>query len=412
VNTLKPLLIVAVLAGIGYGVYVRINNGSDAPPPDGAKDWDTAPQVQMPDGAASSAGPWTAGGPTNSGMAPTFDASRTAPAAVAVPRGPDAPPNNPPSAVPPYAQGNPPAPPANDPAAGAPPVAVQQPPDVGQANAYPNYPPAAAVPGQPPAATPGRYDAPADDRNRAPVGVADAPSSAPGFAAAVETARRELEAGQLASALKQLSGWYDDPRLSPTERQQLIQLLDQVAGTVVYSTQHLLESPYEVQPGERLEDIAQRYNIPWQLLAKINGIDDPQNLRAGERLKVMKGPFSAVVSLEKRQLTLLLADGSYAGRFSIGIGVEHPPQEGSFAVSDKVVNPVYHGRDRAVGAGDTSNPLGDRWIGLGSDLGIHGTNRAENIGRTDLSGSISLSRRDVEDVFDILSVGSRVVIRR
>jgi LysM repeat protein len=161
-----------------------------------------------------------------------------------------------------------------------------------------------------------------------------------------------------------------------------------------------------------LEDIAQRYNIPWQLLAKINGIDDPQNLRAGERLKVMKGPFSAVVSLEKRQLTLLLADGSYAGRFSIGIGVEHPPQEGSFAVSDKVVNPVYHGRDRAVGAGDTSNPLGDRWIGLGSDLGIHGTNRAENIGRTDLSGSISLSRRDVEDVFDILSVGSRVVIRR
>src|SRR5438132_96 len=31
VNTLKPLLIVAVLAGIGYGVYVRINSGNDAP---------------------------------------------------------------------------------------------------------------------------------------------------------------------------------------------------------------------------------------------------------------------------------------------------------------------------------------------------------------------------------------------
>ena len=87
-------------------------------------------------------------------------------------------------------------------------------------------------------------------------------------------------------------------------------------------------------------------------------------------------------------------------------------QEGDFAVSDKVVNPVYHGRERAAGAGDPTNPLGQRWIGLGSSMGIHGTDRAENIGRNDLAGSISLSPHDAEDVFDILSVGSRVMIRR
>ena len=79
---------------------------------------------------------------------------------------------------------------------------------------------------------------------------------------------------------------------------------------------------------------------------------------------------------------------------------------------DKVVNPVYHGRERAIGADDPEQSLGERWIGLGSDMGIHGTNRPENIGRTDLPGSISLSPRDVEDVFDILSVGSKVTIRR
>ena len=185
-----------------------------------------------------------------------------------------------------------------------------------------------------------------------------------------------------------------------------------MAGTVVYSTQHLLDSPYEVQQGERLEDISQRYNVPWQLLAKINGIDDPQSLRPGERLKVMRGPFSATVSLEKRQLTLLLADGSYAGRFAVGIGREQPPAEGVYAVSDKVVNPVYRGPQQTIGAGDPANPLGDRWIGLGSSLGIHGTNRPDSIGRVDLPGSISLSPRDVEDVYDILSVGSKVTIRR
>ena len=227
----------------------------------------------------------------------------------------------------------------------------------------------------------------------------------------MDAAQRELEAGQMAAALQQLSGWYDDPRLAPNDQQRLTQLLDQVAGTVIYSTQHLLEPPYEVQPNERLDDIAQRYNVPWQLLAKINGIEDPQNLRPGERLKVVRGPFSAVVSLEKRQLTLLL-NGSYAGRFAIGIGQEHPPQEGTFAVSDKVVNPVYRGRDRAIGADDQNNPLGERWIGLGSALAIHGTNRPEDIGRTDLPGSISLNPRDVEDVYDILSLGSKVIIRR
>ena len=47
-NTLRPLLIVAVLAGIGYGVYVRINGGNDAPPPEVGEGWDSATSVQCP----------------------------------------------------------------------------------------------------------------------------------------------------------------------------------------------------------------------------------------------------------------------------------------------------------------------------------------------------------------------------
>jgi lipoprotein-anchoring transpeptidase ErfK/SrfK len=232
------------------------------------------------------------------------------------------------------------------------------------------------------------------------------------YAAVIGTARRDLETGQLAAALRQLSSCYANPSLAPNEHAELTQLLDQIAGTVVYSTQHLLEPPYEVQPGERLEDIGQRYNVPWQMLAKINGIDDPQSLRPGERLKVVRGPFSALVQLESRQLALLMPDGSYAGRFSIGVGADQPPREGEFSVTDKQVNPVYQGRGRAVGADDPANPLGERWIGLDSGMAIHGTDRPENVGRTDLPGSISLSPRDAEDVFDILTVGSRVTVRR
>jgi lipoprotein-anchoring transpeptidase ErfK/SrfK len=268
-------------------------------------------------------------------------------------------------------------------------------------------------PGAPPSAPPADY--PPGDYPVPPSGGAPVDGAAPisgEFAAMMLSAQRELENGQLASALRQLTGWYGNPQLSPQEQQQLSAMLDQVAGTVVYSTQNLLENPYEVQPGERLEAIGEKYQVPWQLLAKINGIEDPASLQPGERLKVVRGPFEAIVSLERRELVLRTGDGLYAGRFQIGVGAEHPPQEGTFAVSDKVPNPVYYGRENAIGAEDPNNPLGERWIGLGKEMAIHGTNNPGNIGRADLPGWISLREEDVAEVYDILSLGSRVTIRR
>jgi LysM repeat protein len=411
VNSLKPILIAAVLAGIGYGVYVRINGGSNAPPPGAPQSWDGAPKVELP-ATAGPAPSWPA--PSNSGAAPPANISSAPPLAgnaplSSAPGGNDAPPYNPAATNPPAQAADPAAPAQSGVAAQANPYTPRpaEPGDVAvQAPAASGAPPSTSAPVYPDNNVPDRYRPQETNPQQSAAGGQGTVS------AAVDAARRDLESGQLAAALQKLSAWYDDARLSPMEQQQLNQLLDQVAGTVVYSTQHLLEPPYEVQPNERLEDIAQKYSVPWELLAKINGIDDPASLRPGERLKVVRGPFSAVVSLDKRQLTLLLADGSYAGKFNVGLGRELPPREGVFAVSDKVVNPVYHGPDRAVAGGDQMNPYGQRWIGLGSDLGIHGTDRPENIGRTDLSGSISLNPRDVADVFDILSVGSKVVIRR
>lgn len=424
-NTLKPLLTVAVLAGIGYGVYVRINSGNDTPPAGVATDW-AAPKVQLGDPAAPGGnGPWSPNGPSGPPIAPPFGGSRgPAPAATAPPlaarNAGEAPPYYPPGGGNAPPQNSTAPPPFNGPVVSASVPGDPVPPVPSAADPFASQPlPDAAPPPQSPAPPP-VVVAPAGDPGSAErygrPAVTVAPVAENGmvvnFAAVMATAKRELEAGQLASALQHLSSCYDNPQLGPAEQQQVTQLLDQVAGTVVYSTQHLLEPPYEVQANERLEDIGQRYNVPWQLLAKINGIDDPQALRPGERLKVVRGPFNAVVNLERRQLTLMLADGSYAGRFNIGIGREHPPLEGVYTVSNKQVNPVYHGRERAIGADDPSNPLGERFIGLSGAFGIHGTDRPENIGRTELPGSICLGPRDVEDVFDILTVGSKVTIRR
>jgi LysM repeat protein len=180
---------------------------------------------------------------------------------------------------------------------------------------------------------------------------------------------------------------------------------------VIYSRQHLLEPAYVVKPGETLPQIAETYDVPWQLLAKINGVADLQNLQPGRELKVVRGPFRAVVHLDRYEMTLMLG-GLYAGRFPIGIGQDNYQLEGTYDVRDKTVNPTYYGLTEIVDADDPNNPLGERWIGLDGRVGIHGTNNPANVGRAEGKGSICLSDRDAEDVYDILSVGSRVVIMR
>jgi LysM repeat protein len=232
------------------------------------------------------------------------------------------------------------------------------------------------------------------------------------FAALMEAVQRKLDEGRLSEAHLALSTLYDNPDLPPAQARQVTELLDQLAGTVIYSRQHILEQPCIVQPGETLDQIANRYSVPALLLARINGISDPQRLEPGRQLKVVRGPFDAVIHLERHEVSLLVS-GRYAGRFSIGVGCDQPKLEGTYVVSEKTVNPVYHGPNGVtVPGGDPRNPLGKFWIGLSQNIGIHGTVDPQNIGRDDNRGTICLGDRDIDDLYGILSVGSRVVIQR
>jgi len=223
--------------------------------------------------------------------------------------------------------------------------------------------------------------------------------------------QRDLEADRLTDALRTLSRWYDDPRLTEPQRQRVLDLVDQLAGAVIYSREHRLLAPHVVKPGETLPAIAEGYHVPWELLAKINGVQDPEQLLPGQVLKVLPGPFRAVIDLDRFELTLLL-DDLYAGRFPIGVGRDHPRLEGTYEVLAKARYPQYSGPAGTFSSGDPNNPLGDRKLDLGSGVAIHGTNDPRNVGAVGGPGTICLGQKDVEDVYDILSIGSRVVIRR
>jgi len=227
-------------------------------------------------------------------------------------------------------------------------------------------------------------------------------------------AEAALDRGELSQALLLLSDWYDDPSLSATESQEVNELLRQLAGTVIYSTEHRLEPPYMVQAGEQLEDIAQKYQVPWQLLAKINGISPADQLQPGQKLKVVRGPFSALIDLGRRKMTLML-DRRYAGQFSLEVDPANTVEEGHWAVNQKLLTPGNAGAPgAALGVQNEERSLMlSSPDGSANQLVIIRGSSASTPTAADPAGRVlRLNPKEVGDIYDILSLGSRVVIRR
>ncbi len=230
-----------------------------------------------------------------------------------------------------------------------------------------------------------------------------------GLANAIRTADRQYQSDQLLEALSTLSLFYNTPDLSSSDREALMGRLDPLAAAVIYSRRHLLEQPHRVAANETLMEIAARYQVPWQLLANINGIEDPVSVLPGTELKVVRGPFRAEIDLQKHELTLFLQD-LYAGRFPIVTGSTPAPEVGTYTVQDKQTARTFYDQNGSpVPPGDAANPYGTVWIDLGKQLCIHGSpNRAQ----ANNLGCISLSGADADDLYGILIAGSTVTIRR
>lgn len=210
-----------------------------------------------------------------------------------------------------------------------------------------------------------------------------------------------LERDELSRAHAMLSTWYREPSLTAQQSAKVNELLSQLAGTVVYSTEHRLEPPYTVQPGETLESIAAKHNVPWRLLAKINGVRTADAVQPGQTLKVMRGPFAAVVDATNNELVLLI-DGKYAGKFPVQLSGA-AQQEGQWKVAEKPTPqpPALPGM-----------PASEKQLVLKDDLGAATIVISGGGGSPLERGRVSVAGRDLDELHDILSVGSQVVIKR
>lgn len=411
-NTLKTLVVIAVLAIVGYGLYIGLNNGfqfqaSDMPDwlelgsaPDEPETNVGAEQPDLANGQNQVAGVL---GPTDPATAryPDADQKIESPPIAAVKETPTGPLSS--DTIPNSLNGR-------STANLREPILKKTENQADEPSVTPNDTTLAKSEVVPPANLPNPTDNVSGTQSTYP----QAPQSSATFQATMDSVQRLLRLEQYSDALLTLSTLYEDPGLSPEQNNKLVELLDQVAGTVIYSRKHTVSPAYLVEPGERLEDIAKKHNVPTGLLAKINGISAQSALTPGQELKVVQGPFNAVINVDKSEMTLWVG-GRYAGRFSLTLGPEILNQQDSQTVS---VPFVVKNKTRP------HPQFGDQpWIQLGSGYGSGAdlTQSGQQIGIAGMAepaqavqypGRIGVSVRDADDLYDILSYDSKVTIKR
>ena len=231
----------------------------------------------------------------------------------------------------------------------------------------------------------------------------------------INTGREAVQRGDLIAARSYLSEAFAQT-LDPAQATLLRAELTRIGNETVFSPRILPNDPivehYIIQPGDTLGKVAKANMLSPDLLANINGIANKNLIRAGQTIKVIKGPFRAVVHKPTYSMDVYLGS-TFVKHFKVGLGADGSTPTGEWRVATKLTNPTYYPPrgGQIISADDPQNPLGERWIGLegvsGEALGqhrygIHGTIEPETIGQNVSLGCIRMYNEDVEDLYTYL----------
>ncbi len=132
-------------------------------------------------------------------------------------------------------------------------------------------------------------------------------------------------------------------------------------------------------------------------------------------------PGTIVVNTNERRLYYVLGNGQ-AIQYGVGVGRPGFEWSGAKTITMKREWPDWRPPPQMLKrrpdlprhmAGGPDNPMGARGLYLGSSLyRIHGSNEPETIGQAVSSGCIRMTNEDVMDLYERVSVGTRVVVLR
>ena len=205
----------------------------------------------------------------------------------------------------------------------------------------------------------------------------------------------------------------------PGFRREVIALLNSAADAIFTGRgTHPDAVVHTIASGDSLDRLARRHATTIEAIAGANRIKDPDKIMLGYDLKILPGPWSAEVDCGTYELKVFRNGGLFR-IFTVGVGRDDLTPRGDFIIADRVVNPSWTVGNREIPFGDPENVVGTRWMPLRAvaptppvdGIAFHGCWDESGIGRSSSNGCIRLSNRDVEELYELLPINSKVTVR-
>lgn len=159
------------------------------------------------------------------------------------------------------------------------------------------------------------------------------------------------------------------------------------------------------QPVRAVEEIAIAPPLP--------GLDN-----VTDHLPPAVDPMRLELNLSKRRVTVYQHDQAVKS-YPVAIGrAGWATPAGDFEVKTKYRNPpwLHPFKGYVIPGGDPENPLGRRWMGFWTDgnnwIGFHGTPNRDSVGRSASHGCVRMYDEDIEEMYELVAVGTPVKVIR
>lgn len=166
---------------------------------------------------------------------------------------------------------------------------------------------------------------------------------------------------------------------------------------------------YTVQPKDTLGGIAKKHNTTVALIKKMNNLEG-SIIHPKQKLKVNTCSFSLAID-KSQNLLFLKRGGELMKMYLVSTGKDNCTPVGEFRIINKLENPTWFKTGAVIAPDSPENALGSRWMALNTEgIGIHGNRNVNEIGKQVTEGCVRMKNEDVEELYDIVPVGTEVII--
>lgn len=227
----------------------------------------------------------------------------------------------------------------------------------------------------------------------------------------IEQNRKLVDQGKFLEAKKSYEKILESGRLEKKDRRLVRKDYEKLNIKMIFSPISTPDSVmHTVTEGDSLYYLAKKHNTTMELIKKSNKLKSDTIYR-GKKLKIQKGFFSVMVDKSDNILKLYL-DDKLIRTYRVATGENSSTPVGAFKIVTKVANPVWYHEGAAIPHNDPKNILGTRWLGFDKkSYGIHGTTLPDTIGQQMSSGCVRMLNWEVEELYDILPLGTEVKVQ-